>query len=77
MNRQEGNIEFNLTSEQKERFNAIYKETERLYPNLVGDDVSIQRTKTLIAYTLISDDKPLIIKEEEEEKYVFTEIKQE
>ena len=76
MNRQEGNIEFNLTAEQKERFNAIYKETERLYPNLVGDDVSIQRTKTLIAYTLISDDKPLKDENTSEEN-VFNEIKQE
>ena len=73
MNRQDGNIEFNLTAEQKERFNAIYKETERLYPNLVGDDVSIQRTKTLIAYTLISDDKPLKDENTSEEN-VFNEI---
>ena len=75
MNRQEGNIEFNLTAEQKERFNAIYKETERLYPNLVGDDVSIQRTKTLIAYTLISDDKPLKDENTSEEN-IFNEIVQ-
>jgi len=65
MERDKNNINFNLTPEQQEKFNLIYKETKELYPHLVGDDVSKQRIKVLIAYTVVNDDAKInFVKEE-------------
>jgi hypothetical protein len=63
MERNKSNINFNFTPEQQAKFNLILKETKELYPHLVGDDVSLQRTKVLIAYTVINGDEALKIKE--------------
>jgi hypothetical protein len=60
-----GKIDFNFTAEQKIRFREIFHETERLYPELVSDKVVRERTKVLIAHTVINGDLPLDdIKEE-------------
>ena len=63
MERNKSNIDFNFTPEQQEKFNSIYNETKKLYPHLVGDDVSIQRIKVLIAYSVINNDEKLPIQE--------------
>ena len=65
MERNKSNVNFNFTPEQQEKFNAIYDETKKLYPHLVSDDVSIQRTKVLIAYTVINNDEKIPIQEKE------------
>ena len=68
-----GIINFNFTHEQQERFNLILDETKKLHPNLMVDDISKERIKVLIAYSVINDDKPL--KEEtKSEENVFDEI---
>jgi tRNA(His) 5'-end guanylyltransferase len=59
MKRNKSNINFNFTPEQQEKFNIIYAETKKLYHHLVGDDVSKQRIKVLIAHSVISNDAPL------------------
>ena len=51
-------INFNFTSEQEEQFNVILNETKRVYPNLMVDDVSIERVKVLIAHSVITGDLP-------------------
>ena len=70
MERNKSNINLNFTPEQQEKFNLIYAETKKLYPHLVGDDVSKQRTKVLIAHSVINDDAPLN-KEDEENQVVL------
>ena len=72
MERQNGTVEFDFTPEQKEKFNAIYEETKKLYPHLVGDDISKQKIKVLIAHTVIHGD----IKLEKKEENVFDEIQE-
>ena len=52
-------VQFNFTPEQQEQFNLIYHETKILHPHLVKDDIMKERTKILIAYTVINNDKPL------------------
>lgn len=50
------NIKFNFTPEQQDRFNLIYSETKRIYPNLVKDTIIRDKTKSLIACTIINGD---------------------
>ncbi len=64
-------IDFKFTPKQQERFNLILDETKRIHPDLIIDDVSKERVKVLIAYSVIHGDLPL--KKEKEE--VFNEIK--
>ena len=59
MERNKSNINLNFTPEQQEKFNLIYAETKKLYPHLVGDDVSKQRIKVLIAHSVLTNDAPL------------------
>ena len=71
-------IDFNLTPEQQERFNLILDETKRIHPHLMIDEVSKERVKVLIAYSVINGDLP--VKPEEKKDYkerdnVFNEIK--
>ena len=67
-------IDFNLTPEQQERFNLILDETKRIHPHLMIDEVSKERVKVLIAYSVINGDLP--VKPEEKDKdNVFNEIK--
>ena len=66
-------INFNFSSEQQEKFNLIYDETKKIHPHLVKDDIMRERTKVLIAYTVINGDKPLIEKEIKDND-TFTEI---
>ena len=68
MDRDKTNINFNFTPEQQLRFNAIYDETKKLYPQLVGDDLSKERVKVLIAYNVINPDKELPTREEIQEE---------
>jgi hypothetical protein len=58
-------VNFNLTPEQQEKFNAIYEETKILYPHLVSDETSISRVKVLIAYSVINGKPQSEIQEEE------------
>ena len=66
-------INFNFSPEQQEKFNLIYDETKKIHPHLVKDDIMRERTKVLIAYTVINGDKPLIEKETNN-KDTFSEI---
>ena len=66
-------INFNFSPEQQEKFNLIYDETKKIHPHLVKDDIMRERTKVLIAYTVINEDKPLIEKEKKDND-TFTEI---
>jgi hypothetical protein len=66
-------INFNFLPEQQEKFNLIYDETKKLHPHLTKDDIMRERTKVLIAYTVINGDKPLIEKEQNDNS-TFTEI---
>lgn len=61
-----GKIDFNFTTEQKARFKDIFHETERLYPELVSDKVMREKTKVLIAYTVINGDLLLDVDKKEE-----------
>ena len=74
-----GKVDFNFTPEQQERFNLIYAETKRIHPELITDEASKHRIKTLIAFTLINGDDALKSLEKENEnenenENVFTEI---
>ena len=66
-------INFNFSPEQQEKFNLIYDETKKIHPHLVNDDIMRERTKVLIAYSVINGDKPLIEKETNN-KDTFSEI---
>ena len=66
--------QFNFTIEQQERFNLILDETKKLHPHLMVDDISKERIKVLIAYSVINPNKPLNDENKSEEN-VFTEIK--
>ena len=54
-----GKINFNFTPEQQAKFDEIYTETKRLYPELCGDEISSHRTKVLIAHSVLTNDAPL------------------
>ena len=69
-----GIVNFNFTPQQQERFNLILDETKKLHPHLMVDDISKERIKVLIAYSVINNDKP-INDETKSEENVFTEIK--
>jgi hypothetical protein len=49
-------INFKFTPEQQERFTLIYSETKRIYPDLVKDTIMRDKTKSLIACTIINGD---------------------
>lgn len=68
-------IEFNFTPEQQERFNIILEETKKIHPHLLIDEISKERVKVLIAYSVINGDLP--IKKELDEKWdnILEEIK--
>ena len=55
----QGQINFNFTIEQQAKFDNIYAETQRLYPQLCGDEISLHRTKILIAHSVLTNDAPL------------------
>ena len=67
-------IDFNLTPEQQERFNLILDETKRIHPHLMIDEVSKERVKVLIAYSVINGDLP-VKPDNDEKENVFNEIK--
>ena len=70
-----GKVDYNLTAEQKERFNLILEETKKVHPEILMDEASIHRVKTLIAFTVINGDDALKPKTDElEEQNVFNEI---
>jgi hypothetical protein len=68
-----GIVNFNFTPEQQERFNLILDETKKLHPHLMVDDISKERIKVLIAYSVINNDTP-INDEIKNEENVFNEI---
>ena len=45
-----GDIDFNFTVEQKEKFNLILKETEKQYPHFFKDEISFHRINVIIAH---------------------------
>ena len=65
--------EFNFTAIQQERFNAIYAETKKVYPNLVSSEIQKNRVKVLIAHSIINDDKVINLTPEIKQE-VFDEI---
>lgn len=70
-------IEFNFTPEQQKRFNEIYEETKKIYPQHFINVPSKERIKVLIAYSVINGDLPLKKDEIVEKVFdnVFNEIK--
>ena len=68
-------VDFKLTTEQQEKFNLILDETKRIHPHLMIDEVSIERIKVLIAYSVINGDLPVNPNYEERKENVFNEIK--
>jgi hypothetical protein len=50
-------INFNFTPEQQEKFTLIYSETKKNYPYLVKDTIMRDKTKSLIACTIINGDE--------------------
>jgi hypothetical protein len=65
--------EFNFTAIQQERFNVIYAETKKIYPNLVSSEIQKNRVKVLIAHSIINDDKVINLTPEIKQE-VFDEI---
>jgi hypothetical protein len=63
-----GNIDFNFTPEQQERFNILWKETKKNHPNLTNDLVLKEKTKVVLAH--------FIINKEVKNNEVFTEIRE-
>ena len=55
----QGKVSFNFTLEQQAKFDEIYVETKKLYPELCSDEVSSHRTKVLIAHSVLTNDAPL------------------
>ena len=70
-----GDIDFNFTVEQKEKFNLILKETEKQYPHFFKDEISMHRIKVIIAHNVIFGDNYDIKETEEQEFTEFTEVK--
>lgn len=72
-------IDFKLTKEQQERFNLILSETKRIHPELLIDDISKERIKVLIAYSIINNNDFTNLKKNvnviKENVNVFEEIK--
>jgi hypothetical protein len=48
--RTNGDIDFNFTPEQQDRFNVLWQETKRLHPNLTNDLV----LKVVLAHYIIN-----------------------
>ena len=67
-------INFNLNKEQQERFNLILSETKRIHPELLIDEISKERVKVLIAYSVINNDD-FSKKEDIKIENIFEEIK--
>ncbi len=53
----EGHIDFNFTSEQQERFNLLWKETQKVHSNLTEDPVMREKAKVILAYHIINENK--------------------
>ncbi len=68
-----GDIDFNFTVEQKEKYNIILEETKKQYPHLFKDEIDVHRVRVIIAHTVIfGDDKKM--EEKEVDKQEFTEV---
>ena len=68
-----GDIEFNFTLEQKEKYNLILDETKKIYPHFFKDEIELHRIKVLIAYNVIFGDNIKLEKKEEEKEQVIIE----
>lgn len=51
-----GTIDFNFTPEQQERFNLLWVEIEKTYPNF-KDPVMNEKAKVILAYHIINENK--------------------
>jgi hypothetical protein len=51
-----GVIDFNFTPEQKERFNLLWVEIEKTYPNF-KDPVMNEKAKVILAHHIINENK--------------------
>ncbi len=49
-----GQIDFNFTAEQQERFNLLWEETKKIHPNLVSDIISKEKAKVVLAHYIIN-----------------------
>ena len=54
--RSNGKISFNFTTEQQERFSLLYAETKKHHPELT-DDIMAEKTKVILAYYVINEEK--------------------
>jgi hypothetical protein len=66
-------VDFKFTPEQQDKFNLILDETKRIYPHLMVDDISKERVKVLIAYSVIHGDLPLK-KEQDKENEISVDL---
>ena len=51
--RTNGDIDFNFTPEQQERFNVLWQETKKIHPTLTNDLVLKEKTKVYWHITLL------------------------
>jgi hypothetical protein len=68
-----GDIDFNFTVEQKEKYNIILEETKKQYPHLFKDEIDIHRVQVIIAHNVIFEDDRKM-EEKEVDKQEFTEV---
>jgi hypothetical protein len=52
----------------------IFDETTKAYPELVADEVSIQRVRVLIAHSILTNDAPLKPNKRDEENDIILDL---
>ena len=52
--RTNGDIDFNFTPEQQDRFNVLWQEIKRVHPTLTNDLVLKEKTKVVLAHYIIN-----------------------
>ena len=67
-------VNFGFNDKELVRFKEIFDETTKLYPELVADEVSIQRVRVLIAHSILTDDAPLTPNKKDEENEVVLDL---
>jgi hypothetical protein len=64
-----GDIDFNFTVEQKEKYNIILEETKKQYPHFFKDEINSHRINVLIAHNVIFGDNN-DVKETERDEFI-------
>ena len=67
-------VNFGFNDTELARFKEIFEETTKVYPELVADDVSIQRVRVLIAHSILTNDAPLKPNKKDEENDIILDL---